>query len=75
MFEQHISYSEEWQFCSVEHFPGPASMPASRGGLLFLSFLVLGQAMDFTDYSYVIEEEEEDTDPIDYKDPCKADYT
>ncbi|KAJ7305195.1 hypothetical protein JRQ81_011103 [Phrynocephalus forsythii] len=48
-------------------------MPASRGGLLLLSFLVLGQAMDFTDYSYVLEEEEADeTEPIDYKDPCKA---
>lgn len=50
-------------------------MPAFRGGLLFLSFLVLGQAMDFTDYSYVLEEEEEETDPIDYKDPCKAGKT
>ncbi|XP_028564239.2 bone morphogenetic protein 1 isoform X4 [Podarcis muralis] len=54
----------------------PASMPASRRGLLLLlllSVLVLGQAMDLADYGDVLEEDaEQDAEPIDYKDPCKA---
>lgn len=34
--------------------------------------LLLARALRFPDYSYVLEEEEEDEEPLDYKDPCKA---
>lgn len=34
--------------------------------------LLLARAMHVPDYSYVLEEEEEDAEPLDYKDPCKA---
>ncbi|XP_070808313.1 bone morphogenetic protein 1 isoform X2 [Pituophis catenifer annectens] len=49
-------------------------MSAFKGGLLFFSLLVLvlGQAVDFTDYSDVLEEEEDEKEAIEYKDPCKA---
>ncbi|XP_067400598.1 bone morphogenetic protein 1 isoform X4 [Emydura macquarii macquarii] len=51
----------------------PASMPAARLRTcwLLLSCVVLGPALDLPDYPDVLEVEE-DAEPIDYKDPCKA---
>ncbi|XP_074837804.1 bone morphogenetic protein 1 isoform X3 [Carettochelys insculpta] len=46
-------------------------MPGLRACGLLLALAALGPALHFPDYADVLEDEE-DPEPIDYKDPCKA---